>query len=317
MRRRRFLHSAPALAGVFAGAGLSGCAAPPQVIELLRAWPAAVPSHATAGTVPFYPQEDYECGPAALAMAASAAGRTVRPEQLVAQVYVPGRQGALQPEMLAAGRRQGLVAYPLVPRLDAVLREVAAGHPVIVFQNLSLPAFPVWHYAVVIAYDRETGLRLHSGRTSDMEISWDAFERTWARGGYWAMVLLPPQRLPATVEPERYLGAVAALERSDPRAAQAAYARALEAWPGHRLALFGAGNAAYALGQLEAAATSLRAAVDRYPDFADAWHNLAQVRLDQGRRQEAEAAIERAVALGGSRLSRYLELRQQIGAGGR
>lgn len=284
---------------------------------MLQAWPAGLPAQAAAGTVPFYPQEDYECGPAALAMVASAAGLTVRPEHLVAQVYVPGRQGSLQPEMLAAGRRQGLVAYPLAPRLEAVLREVAAGHPVVVFQNLSLPVFPVWHYAVVIAYEREHGLRLHSGRTPDMEISWEAFERTWARGGHWAMVLLPPQRLPATAEPERYLGAVAALERSDPRAAQAAYARALQAWPGHRLALFGAGNAAYALGQLEAAAASLRAAVDRYPEFADAWHNLAQVRFDQGRRQEAESAIERAVALGGNRLPRYLELRQQIRAGGR
>ena len=86
-----------------------------------------------------------------------------------------------QLEMLAAGRRQGLLAYPLAPRLEAVLREVAAGHPVIVFQNLSLPIYPVWHYAVVIG-----------------------FERTWARGQHWSMVLLLPSQLPVTAQPDTH-----------------------------------------------------------------------------------------------------------------
>lgn len=314
MKRRLAWLRAPALAGVFVGALLAGCATP-QVSEVLRDWPHELPARSELQQVPFFPQEDYECGPAALAMAASAAGVPVAPEQLVAQVYVPGRKGSLQPEMLAAGRRQGLLAYPLAPRLEAVLREVAAGRPVIVFQNLSLPIAPVWHYAVVVGYDRDAGfLQLHSGRTERMEISLSAFERTWARGGYWATLLLPPDQLPATAEPGRHLSAVAALERIDPRAAQRAYARALQAWPGQRLALLGAGNTADALGQFEAAAEHFRAAVEQHPDFADAWHNLAQVLLEQGQRDEAAQAAARAVALGGARLPRYLELQQRIKA---
>lgn len=314
MKRSLACLRAPALAGVFVGALLAGCATP-QVSEVLRDWPRELPPRSELQQVPFFPQEDYECGPAALAMAASAAGVPVAPEQLVAQVYVPGRKGSLQPEMLAAGRRQGLLAYPLAPRLEAVLREVAAGRPVIVFQNLSLPIAPVWHYAVVVGYDRDAGfLHLHSGRSERMEISLSAFERTWGRGGYWATVLLPPGQLPVTAEPERYLSAVAALERIDPRAAQLAYARALQAWPGQRLALLGAGNTAYALGQFEAAAEHFRAAVERHPDFADAWHNLAQVLLERGRRDDAAQAVARAVALGGARLPRYLELQERIKA---
>lgn len=305
---------APALAGVFVCALLAGCATP-QVSEALRDWPRDLPVRSELRQVPFFPQEDYECGPAALAMAASAAGVPVAPEQLVPQVYVPGRKGSLQPEMLAAGRRQGLVAYPLAPRLQAVLREVAAGRPVIVFQNLSLPVYPVWHYAVVVGYDRDAGvLRLHSGRTERMDISLSAFERTWARGGYWAMLLLPPDQLPASAEPERYLAAVAALERVHPAAAQQAYATALQAWPGQRLALLGAGNAAYAQGQAGLAAARLRAAVERHPDFADAWHNLAQVLLELGQLDEAAQAAAQAVALGGARLPRYLELQERIKA---
>lgn len=283
----------------------------------LHAWPAGLPVSRELERVPFFPQEDYECGPAALAMAAGAAGVAVTPQQLVPQVYVPGRQGSLQAEMLAAGRRQGLLAYPLAPKLEAVLREVAAGHPVIVFQNLSLPLFPVWHYAVVVGYDRSAGLLLHSGRSERMEMTLSTFERTWARGGHWAMVLLSPDQLPATAESASYVAAAAALERVAPAGALRAYATALQAWPGQRLALLGAGNTAHALGQPEQAVVHFRTAVERHPDFADAWHNLAEVLLELGRVGEAATAAERAVGLGGARLSRYQELRARIQASAR
>lgn len=306
---------APALAGVFVCALLAGCATP-QLSQLSQRWPADLPASASLREVPFFPQEDYECGPAALAMVASAAGVPRRPEDLVAQVYVPGRQGSLQPEMLAASRRQGLPAYQLKPELESLLREVAAGHPVVVFQNLSLPVSPIWHYAVVIGYDRERNrLVLHSGRTERLEMTLATFERTWARGGHWAMVALAPTQLPATAEADGYAAAVAALERVDPRAAQAAYARALQAWPEQRTLLLGAGNSAYALGERERAAEAYRQATAAHPDFAVAWNNLAQVLLDLGRREAAAEAIARAVALGGPHLPRFLELQKKIAGG--
>ncbi len=304
----------PALAGVFALVALllGGCATP-QMATLDAHWPADLIARVELGNVPFFPQEDYECGPAALAMVASAAGVAVTPEALVEQVYLPGRKGSLQLEMLASTRRHGLLAYPLNPRLDALMREVAAGHPVLVFQNLAFPFYPVWHYAVVTGFDRDRNLLLlHSGRTQRMEMSLYTFERTWARAQYWSMVALPPGQLPATAEPQSYAVAVAALERVDPAAAQTAYSAALRVWPDDRALLLGAGNTAYALGQTAAAVNAYRAAVHRHADFAEAWNNLAQVLLEQGQRQEASQAIARAVALGGAHLPKLRALQLEI-----
>ena len=305
---------APVLTGVFVWAVLllGGCATP-QVAMLDARWPTELPAQVELADVPFFPQEDYECGPAALAMVAHAAGVDVTPDALVDQVYLPGRKGSLQPEMLAATRRQGLLAYPLKPKVEDILREVAAGHPVLVFQNLAFSIYPVWHYAVVMGFDRERHvLLLHSGRTARMEISLFAFERTWARGQYWAMLALKPGQLPATAEPQAYTAAAATLERTDARGAQQAFAAALQRWPDDRAALLGAGNTAYALGQRDAAATAYRQAVLKHPDFADGWNNLAQVLLELNRRQEASQAIARAVALGGARLPAYLALQAKI-----
>ena len=292
---------------------LSGCATAPSVAVFEQGWSASWPERVLLAEVPFFPQDDTLCGPASLAMMAQAAGSRVTPDLLTPQVYLPGRQGSLQVEMLAATRRQGLVPYLLAPRLSALLDEVAAGAPVLVLQNLSLPIAPQWHYAVVIGYDRAAQtVTLHSGTTPRLVLPLSTFELTWARSDRWAARVTAPDRMPATAEPERWAMAVAPLERVDPAAAERAWRTALSRWPDHRISLLGLGNAAYAQGQRAAAAAAYLAAVQAHPDFADAWNNLAQVRLEQGDRAAAEQAIDRALALGGPRLPAYQALQRRI-----
>ncbi|MGN2392821.1 PA2778 family cysteine peptidase [Pelomicrobium sp. G1] len=284
---------------------LAGCAGP-QTALLVKERPADLPQRAEIESAPFYPQERYQCGPAALATVLVHAGVDTFPEALVPLVYLPARQGSLQAEMLAATRRHGLIAYPLAPRLEDALREVAAGNPVVVLQNLALDLWPVWHYAVVVGYDQGAQeIVLRSGVTRRLVQSWSSFERTWARSGYWAMVALPPQRLPATAQERTYVAAAVALERVDPDAARRAYATALERWPRSLTARIGLGNTAYTRGDLAGAEAAYRQAVLDYPQSADAWNNLAQVLVESGKKAEALTAAERAVSLGGPRLSQY------------
>lgn len=291
---------------------LAGCAAP-QTAALREARPADLPARAELTSVPFYPQERYQCGPAALATALVHAGVETSAERLVPLVYLPARQGSLQAEMLAATRRHGLIAYPLAPRIEDVLREVAAGTPVVVLQNLALDPWPRWHYAVVVGYDQSREeIVLRSGTTRRLVMTWSAFERTWARSRHWAMVAVPPDRLPATAEEERYVAAALALEGVDPSAAHRAYATALERWPRNLAARIGLGNTAYAQGDLIAAEAAYRQATRDHPQSADAWNNLAQALVELGRKSEALAAAQRAVALGGPRLPRYRATLQAI-----
>lgn len=284
---------------------LAGCATP-QATALLASPPATLPQRVELSAVPFHPQEDYQCGPAALATTLAHAGVPVTPEELVPQVYIPARQGSLQAEMLAAARRRGFAAYPLSPRLEDLLREVADGTPVIVLQNLGFGFRPVWHYAVVVGYDLTSEeIILRSGKTRRLVLAFGAFERSWAGGGHWAMLTLPPGKLPATAAEDRYIGAAAALERVAPEPARRAYATALERWPESLVARIGLGNAAYALRDLAGADAAYREATRRYPRSADAWNNLAQVAFELGRREEALAAAQRAVEIGGPRLAQY------------
>lgn len=292
---------------------IQGCASwTPQTKDLAENRPAGIPGARELTEVPFFAQSEYQCGPASLAMVMNAAGVKVTPEELVSQVYVPERKGSLQVEMLAAPRRHGLVTYELAPTYAALIREIAAGTPVILLQNLGIKEG--WHYAVAIGYDWDNGmLQLRSGGNERQELPFGMNEMAWRRSNYWAMVAVPPDRIPATAEEGRWLSAIAALERTGQAApARTAYRTFLQRWPGNVNASIGLANAAYALGDLREAERVLRDASTRAPDSAIVLNNLAQVVADQGRYAEALPLVERAAASGGQYADTVAQTRKGI-----
>jgi predicted double-glycine peptidase len=289
-----------ARACLVAGAALliAGCAQMvPQTISLRTGWPSGVAQSVELADVPFFPQDDYQCGPAALATVLAHSGVDIRPETLVPQVYLPARRGSLQLEMIAAARRQGRVAYVIAPRYTDLLREVAAGTPVLVLQDIG-PIVEQWHYAVVNGFDYPSGtVFLRSGTTRRLEMPFTAFERSWMKSGYWAMVAAPPEKIPATATEDAWLDAVLAMARVAPPAVVArAYSAALHRWPTNLSAAVGLANQHHLMGALAPAEAVLRQAKERHPQSVIVMNNLAQVLLDQGRLREALVEADRAVA---------------------
>jgi peptidase C39-like protein/tetratricopeptide repeat protein len=311
---RRFRQNARFAAGVFILAALCGCAGLfPQSSTLRETLAPELHRKVELKEVPFFPQSEYQCGPAALATVLNEAGVKVTPEDLVPEVYLPERKGSLQIEMLAAPRRHGLVSYQLAPRFADLLTEIASGNPVIVLQNLGLKES--WHYAVAIGYDYDWGkLYLRSGENPRQVMPFAISEFVWMRSGYWAMVALPPDRIPATADESRWLSAVAALERPDPRAARTAYQTFLKRWPENLNASIGLANTHHALGELRESEAVLRRAAQLAPDSVIVLNNLAQTLADEGRDAEALHFIDRAAALGGPFASAVEETRTAIRA---
>lgn len=238
---------------------------------------AGLPARVELADTPFFPQERYQCGPAALATVLNSRGATVTPEELVPQVYLPARKGSLQAEIVAAVRRQGLLALPVEPALDALLAEIAAGHPVLVLQNLGLDWLPRWHYAVAIGYDlARQELVLRSGTEPRRITPFGVFLNTWDRSTRWGLIVLTPGALPAQAAAVSYLEAASALETlGKMKEARAAYRAATERWPGNALAWLGLGNTEYALGHAVEAERAFRGALRIQAGSAAAWNNLA------------------------------------------
>lgn len=249
---------------------------------------------------PFFPQEEYQCGPAALATVLQVAGvEAVTPESLVDQVFLPDREGSLQAELLAATRRADRIPFVIPRRMDALFAEVAAGYPVLVLQNLGLERWPIWHYAVVIGFNpAQQQLILRSGTTEREVVSLRAFERSWRLGNYWAMVVPPIGLMPESVPSLPYFEAVAAVEQQGRLGLAAmAYAAGTERWPYDATGYMGLGSIAYQQHDYANAEEYFYRATELDPLQPAGFFNLAWSLLRQGRRDEALAAAQVAQEL--------------------
>jgi predicted Zn-dependent protease len=137
----------------------------------------------------------------------------------------------------------------------------------------------VWHYAVLVGFDPQANLvYLNSGGERGLAMPAPAFLRTWNWGGNWAMVALRPGELPAQVDREQYLSAIATFAGVSGEAAAApAWRAALSRWPQAPMPYLALGNLAYGQGNLPLALDYFRRGL-RYNDGDPALaNNLASV----------------------------------------
>ncbi|WP_286977518.1 PA2778 family cysteine peptidase [Pseudomonas sp.] len=267
---------------------LAGCASSPTLSPATQ----KLPERVELTAVPFFAQNAYQCGPAALATMLNQRGQITSPGLLKDKVYIPGREGSLQVEMVAAARSHDLLVYPLKPQLDTLLTEVAAGNPVLVLQNLGFDWYPQWHFAVVVGFDlREKHIILRSGTTRRLITDFAGFDQSWAKAGRWAVVTMPVNKVPATAEAHAWIKAANELEQTDrAQSAATAYRTATQQWPDEPLAWFALANSRYAAGDKNGAETALRTSIKHDPAFAEGWFNLSQVLAEQNCAPAAEQA---------------------------
>jgi ABC-type bacteriocin/lantibiotic exporter with double-glycine peptidase domain len=144
-------------------------------------------------TVPFVAQEEYQCGPAALAMVLRYWGAEADAEAIARELALPSARGTLNLELEFHARRRGFRARAFAGTLERAKDEVRRGRPLIVFQDLGVAGFPTPHFAVLLGYDDRAGVVvLHSGTTAYRVVPYAEFERTWARRRAWTLLITSP-----------------------------------------------------------------------------------------------------------------------------
>lgn len=239
----------------------------------------------------FFPQDQYQCGPAALATLLQSSGVSIQPPELIAKIYLPERHGSLQTEIISTSRIYGRLAYIIRPDINALIDELQAGYPVLVLQNLGLTLLPVWHYAVVIGYIPESSeIILRSGTTRRASMTIGHFMKTWAASDNWGLIILKPTQLPADKDAIRYLKAVADLEETGQHdASLTGYQTAVARWPENPTAWFGLGNGFYLNKSFDAAEDAYQQTLKLEPNHLPALNNLA---MTLARLKRKKAALD-------------------------
>ena len=190
--------------------------------------------------VPFYPQQAFYCGPTTLAEVFNYYGDESTPEEIAPNLFVPELEGSLQLEMVSASRQQGLLAYAEKGNLQTLLGLIRDDVPVVVLQNVSVALLPMWHYALVIGYDLQSKeVIMHTGETENHRLNFTTFERTWARGDYWLLAAVPPDKMSNQFSPLNYTQAAQdLLSTGQKQAGREALQNAIETWPENWLNYF-------------------------------------------------------------------------------
>jgi tetratricopeptide (TPR) repeat protein len=264
------------LALVLLAQALTACAtAPRQAKNILENPPRVSRSH-SIDAVPFIEQQAAQCGPATMAMVLEHYGVKSDLNVLVAQILTENKKGSLQSNMVSGARRQGMMAMTLSGFSD-LLREVDAGHPVIVFENLALSWWPQWHYAVVYGYDLDRQLLyMHSGKEKNLSLSFDRFESDWSLGDYWGLVVVPPQELSASADELNHMNSAAVLENLGKKnEAEKAYTALLSRWPQSLGAHLGLANIYFSRADYKKSVDTLKRAQRFHPDSPTLKHNYS------------------------------------------
>ncbi len=287
------MRDVPIRAGILCLLGLAvgGCATGPEHL-VLRAAGAPV----ELVDVPFFPQDEFQCGPAALATVLVDAGIDVTPQALKSQVFIPDRRGSLQAELLAATRRHGRVPYVLPGSLAPILDEIRAGRPVLLLQNLGMERWPVWHYAVLVGFDpgRDRFL-LRSGTTQRKQSRARNLLASWDKAGRWSIVVVSPSDPPVSADVLGWLRAVAPFESTgNLKLASEGYNAAVKRWPDEAIAWAALGNVRYLQKNLVAAEESYSRALTLSENLWTARNNLIRTLVDRGCAGRAEPWVRSA-----------------------
>ncbi len=217
-----------------------------------------------------------------------------------------------QAELLDAVRRSGTVAVTLPLRTDVLLREVAAGLPVVVQLKADADATA----AVVMGYDLEAQtMSVLKGKAPRTNLPLASFERDWASAAHWGFVAAAPNKLPVGATEKDMQQALIAFERvAKPADAAVAYSTASQRWPSNAVLRMGLGNSLHAAGD-KARAAQVYERLAREKKSGAAWVNLAMTYAEQGKKREANEAAQQALASGEPWAARARELLKKLNGG--
>jgi len=164
---------------------LLGCAGVPAVTRTPGAGP-------YVEGVPFFPQDEYMCGPAALASVIGYYGAKAGMEDVAREVYSEKLKGTLPMDLLIYAKSKGFEAKHYKGGFQALKESLGKGAPLILFLDLGYDFYPVGHYVVAVGMDEAQGVVFaHSGTEKEHAFTLGELERSWSRTGYSTLLVRP------------------------------------------------------------------------------------------------------------------------------
>jgi predicted double-glycine peptidase len=141
--------------------------------------------------IPFFPQEEFQCGPASLAGVLNYYGLRMAPAEIAAEVFSPSARGTLDMDLVFYAQRKGMKAEQYSGNLEDLQGNLDSRRPLIVLIDQGFWVYQNHHFMVVVGYD-ERNIVVNSGKEEHKVIYRDAFLKNWERAKFWTLRITPP-----------------------------------------------------------------------------------------------------------------------------
>jgi len=140
--------------------------------------------------LPFYPQENDQCGPASLAGVLNYWGVDVSPKEVAGEIFSPSARGTLDFDMPLYARSKGLEALQYSGSLVDLREKIRSSYPLIVLVDYGFSVYQSNHFMVVVGFYDE-GVVVNSGKKERQLIPSKDFLKSWERTKYWTLLVKP------------------------------------------------------------------------------------------------------------------------------
>jgi len=160
-------------------------------------FPARIPAGARIiERVPYFEQEDFQCGPAALATVINYwyiknnSNKRLSIDAIITEVFSPRVKGVLSLDLELYARKLGYNALQYSGAIEEIKRNIDENAPVIILVDYGGPFFQQNHFMVAKGYTRDA-IIFNSGRRENNLILNESLIKIWKKTGFWILVIKP------------------------------------------------------------------------------------------------------------------------------
>ena len=141
-------------------------------------------------SVPFYPQDTYQSGPASLAGILNYWGVLVTPDDIAREIFSESARGTLTIDIVLYAQMRGLTATQYKGNMDDLKKNIDSDYPIIVLVDYGISLYQANHFMVVVGYN-EHGVIVNSGKNKHEFISEKDFMKAWGKTKFWTLLIKP------------------------------------------------------------------------------------------------------------------------------
>jgi ABC-type bacteriocin/lantibiotic exporter with double-glycine peptidase domain len=141
--------------------------------------------------IPFFPQDDYQCGPASLAAVLAYRGAAVTPAGIAAEIFSGSARGTLDMDMVLYAEGKGLKVKRYAGTPDDLRRNIDSGNPLIVLTDYGFWVYEKGHYMVIVGYN-DQGFIVISGKDRELFVPEAEFLKVWKKANFLTLLIERP-----------------------------------------------------------------------------------------------------------------------------